>query len=311
MSQIMTVCGPISPGELGFTLPHEHVFTDLTAFPGGTTIGGLDAIIDPIRHKDIMVSELQAFKARGGQSILDLTPRNAGGDVRAVKEVSEATGLNIIVGCGWYRDSYMESSLHHRPTRELAEELVGEIEQGIDGTDIRPGIIGEIGTNHYHLTALEERCLRAEAMAARETGLALTTHLPKAGVAFEVLDIVAEYDIPPDRVVIGHADIYQDADYHARIMDRGAYVEYDNIRSANNVPLGELDALVAELVGRGYANRILLSHDICWRSHLHHYGGDGFDYIARAFIPQLKEKGVSDEAIQTMTVENPRHVLTV
>jgi phosphotriesterase-related protein len=311
MPQIMTVLGPIPPQELGLTLPHEHIFIDLTAFPGGSTIGGLDSLIDPARHTDIMIDELKAFQAVGGRSVVELTPRNAGGDVQAVKRVAQATGLNIIVGCGWYRASYMEEALRHRPTDELAEELIDEIENGIGGTDMRPGIIGEIGTNQYHLTALEERCLRAEAKAQRQTGLAITTHLPKAGVAFEVLDILAEYDVPPDRVVIGHCDIYQDADYHAAIMDRGAYVQYDNIRSYINIPLGELDELVAELVGRGYAERMLLSHDVCWRSHLHHYGGGGFDYIAKTFIPKLKEKGVASEAIHTMTVENPKRVLTV
>lgn len=311
MPQIMTILGPISPDELGFTLPHEHVFIDLTVFPGGSTIGGLDAIIDPVRHTQIMIDELEAFKAAGGSSVVDLTPRNCGGDAEALRMVARATGLNVILGCGWYRESYMEAGLRYRPTDELAEELIEEIEKGIGGTDIRPGVIGEIGTNYYHLTAVEERCLRAEAKAQCATGLAITTHLPKAGAAFELLDILADHDVPPDRVVIGHCDIYQEPEYHAAIMDRGAYVQYDNIRSTNQVPLGELDELVAGLIHRGYAERILLSHDICWRSHLHRYGGDGYDYIAQAFLPKLQKQGVDDEAIHTITVENPRRVLAV
>ena len=151
MAQVMTVLGPISPDELGFTLPHEHIFVDLTVFPGGTTIGGLDAVIDPVRHTEIMVEELKAFQAVGGQSLVELSPRNTGGDIGAVKRMAEVTGLNIIAGCGWYRESYMEHDIYYRATDELAEKLIYEIEHGLDGTDIRPGIIGEIGTNNYHL----------------------------------------------------------------------------------------------------------------------------------------------------------------
>ena len=309
----MTVLGPISPDELGFTLPHEHIFIDLTVFPGGilTASSPLDIIIDPVLHTEIMVEELKAFQAVGGKSLVELTCRNMGGDIRAVKRMAGVTGLNIIAGCGWYRDSYMEDDIYYRATDELAEELIYEIEYGIGGTDIRPGIIGEIGTNHYHLTAKEERCLRAVAKAQRRTGLAVTTHLPKVEVAFEVLDILAEYGVPPERVIIGHSDIFQDAEYHAALMKRGAYVQYDNIRSVYRIPLGELDNLIAKLVRQGYAERILLSHDICCKSHLSYYDGDGFDCLATHFLPKLKEKGVSDEAIHTMTVENPARVLAV
>ena len=313
MTQVMTVLGPISSNDLGFTLPHEHIFVDLTAFPGGKTIGGLDAIIDPVRHTGIMIEELKAFQAVGGQSLVELTPRNSGGDIQAVKRMAEVTGLNIIAGCGWCRESYMEDDIYYRATDELAEELVYEIEHGIGGTDIRPGIIGEIGPDLYHLTAKEERCLRAEAKAQRRTGLAMSIHSPKARVGFEVLNVLAEYGVPPDRVIIGHSDIYKDAEYHAALMKRGAYVQYDNIGSGYDGPRGESDLinLVAELIRQGYAERILLSHDTCWRSHLKYYAGHGFDYLATTFLPKLREKGVSDEAIHTMTVENPKRVLAV
>jgi predicted metal-dependent phosphotriesterase family hydrolase len=315
MAQIMTVLGAISPNDLGFTLPHEHIFIDLTAFPGGITTGGLDAIIDPVRHTEMMIEELNAFQAVGGKGLVEVTCRNMGGDIRAVKRAAEASGLNIIAGCGWYRESYMDHDIYYRATDELAEELVYEIEHGIDGTDIRPGIIGEIGVdyNHDHLSAKEERCLRAVAKAQRRTGLAVTTHLPKARIAFEVLDVLAEYDVPADRVILGHSDTYKDAAYHAALMNKGAYVQYDNIGSDYDMPRGEAEliSLVADLVCQGFVDRILLSHDICCRSHLKWFGGRGFDYLATKFLPTLKQAGVSDEAIYTMTVENPKRVLTV
>ena len=311
MPQVMTVRGPIPADALGFTLPHEHTFLNLAAFPTSATLSGLDAIIDPVRHTQILIDELALFKQLGGVSLVDLTNRNMGGDVQATRRLSEATGVNIIVGCGWYREAFMDEFLYYKPTEELAEELIYEIEHGFGNTGIRPGIIGEIGTNLLHLSAKEERCLRAMAKAQRRTGLALTTHLPQGGVGLELLDIVQEHGVPGDRVIIGHADIYMDAAYHVALMKRGAYVEFDNIGAHYDVPRQE-PALVEHiclLIEAGYVKQILLSHDSCWRSRLAHWVGPGYVYLFRTFLSLMQARGISDEAIHIMTVENPKRVL--
>ena len=312
MPHVMTVLGPISPAELGFTLPHEHIFLDMTRWPGGKTFTGEDGIIDPIRHGKMMREELGAFRMAGGRAIVDVTPRNLGGDISALRSVAEDTGLNIIAGCGWYRDSYMESDIYYRPTGELAEELIQEIEHGIAGSGIRPGIIGEIGADGYHLTAIEERCLRASAKAQQRTGLAITTHLPKPSAAVEALDVLAEHGVPPDRIVVGHADGYELLEYQVALLKRGVYVEFEIIWP--HYPFARtvstLD-LTIELIRQGYAGRILLSHDIAARSHLLCNGGWGFGHLLTNFLPQLRERGVGEEAIHTITVENPQRVLTV
>ena len=120
MPQVMTVRGPIPADALGFTLPHEHTFLNLAAFPTSATLSGLDAIIDPVRHTQILIDELALFKQLGGVSLVDLTNRNMGGDVQATRRLSEATGVNIIVGCGWYREAFMDEFLYFKPTEELA-----------------------------------------------------------------------------------------------------------------------------------------------------------------------------------------------
>lgn len=312
MSSVMTVRGPISPDDLGLTLPHEHIFIDLTMWPGGRTVCGEDAIIDPTRHESLMVEELVRFRELGGQSVVELTVKNMGGDPLALRRVSEATGLHIVAGCGWYRDSYMDPDIYYRPTDQMVEELVYEIEHGIAGADVRPGIIGEIGADYYHLTALEERCLRASARAQRATGLAVTTHLPKRGVAFEALDILAEYAVPPEKVVVGHADQYDLLEYQIALLKRGVFIEFEIIRPhypyARVVPT--LD-LTTELVRLGYASQLLLSRDVCPRSMLRRYGGGGYDYLLTDFLPQLRENGVDEQAIHTITVDNPRRLLTL
>jgi predicted metal-dependent phosphotriesterase family hydrolase len=313
MAHVMSVRGPIPPEAIGFTLMHEHIFIDLTAFPAGTQRVGLDAVFDPARHMQLMIEEVAAFQRFEGKSIVDPTVRNLGGNVAAVRRFSETTGLNIVMGCGWYRDSYMEQDLYYRSTEEIAEELLNDIEHGFGTTGIRPGIIGEIGTNLLHLTAKEERCLRAAAKAQRRSGLAITTHLPQAGVAIEVLDILQEHGVPPDRVIIGHSDIYLDVAYHAALAKRGAYVQYDNLGCTYDQPRQgpAVVAHVAEMIRQGYVERILLAHDICWRQHLAAFNGKGFDYLPRRFLPELRANGVSEESIRTMTVLNPRRVLSV
>jgi len=204
----------------------------------------------------------------------------------------------------------MDDDIYYRPTDELAEELIYEIQHGIADTGIPPGVIGEIGADGYHLTAKEERCLRAAGKAQRQTGLAVTTHMPKRGVAMEALDILEEHGVPPDRVIIGHADGYEVLEYQVALIKRGAHVEFEIIRP--HYPFARtvstLD-LTADLVRLGYADQILLSQDICSKSLLRRYGGGGYDYLVTDFLPQLREKGVSDEALHTITVENPKRVL--
>jgi phosphotriesterase-related protein len=106
---------------------------------------------------------------------------------------------------------------------------------------------------------------------------------------------------------------YKDAKYHAALMKMGAYVQYDNIGSDYDAPRGETELinLIADLIREGFTDRILLSHDICCRSHLKYLDGRGFDYLTTRFLPKLKETGISNRAIQTMTVENPQRVLAV
>jgi predicted metal-dependent phosphotriesterase family hydrolase len=312
VAYVMSVRGPLAPEAIGFTLTREHLFLNLTAFPNGTASTDPEPIIDPVRHTQLLIEEVAAFQRFGGKTIVDLTVRNLGGDVEAVRRLSETTGLNIIMGCGWYRDSYMEHDLYYRPTDQIAEELIHEIEHGFGTTGIRPGII-EDGTDFHHLTAKEERCLRAAAKAHRRTGLAITTHLPHAGVGFEVLDILQEYGVPPERVIIGHSDISLNTAYHAALATRGAYVQYDNIGSTYDQPLQEpaVAAELVEMIRLGHGERILLSHDVSSRRHLAAYNGRGFAYLPKSFLPVLRAKGVSEEAIHAMTVLNPQRVLSV
>jgi len=307
----MTVRGAIPPGDLGVTLPHEHTAISLWQIPGRWDYWELT------RDEALIVEELGRFRDAGGASVVDVTLPGVGRDPSWLAGVSEASGLNIVMGCGWYRGAYYptEALIDRRSVEDLAAELVAEAADGVAGTGIRPGIIGEIGTDKPWVSALEERVHRAAARAARETGLAITTHAVMSDVGQAQLRIFEEEGADPTRVVIGHADSYPVLDHYLAIVGRGASVEFDFLGMSFTVQerLGEarIVELLCELLSRGHGDRILLSQDVCHNSQLKRYDGNGYVHLAETFLPRLRAAGVSDAEIETITVANPRRLLTV
>jgi predicted metal-dependent phosphotriesterase family hydrolase len=311
MSQIQTVTGRIAPEALGFTLPHEHTGIALWQIEHRWDYWQLtvdDATVLP---------ELAAYRAAGGASLVDLTLPGVGRDPERLRRYAEATGLNIVMGAGWYRTAYYpaEARIDRRTVDDLAEELVREFDEGVGGTGIRPGIVGEIGTDKPWLTGQEERVHRAAARAARRTGMAITTHAVMSPVGLAQLTVFEEEGLDPARVVIGHADSYPVLDHHLEIVRRGANLEFDFL-GMSFTPVeryGErrIVELLGELVGRGHADRILLSQDVCHDSQLKAYGGNGYVYLFETFLPRLREAGLPESAIRTMTVANPARILTL
>ena len=311
MAHIQTVLGPIDPGALGFTLPHEHTQIALWQIPGRWDYWQLT------RDQPAILEELAAFREAGGRSLADLTLPGVGRDPVWLVDVARASGLNVVMGCGWYRGAYYpaEALIDRRAVDSLADELVAEASDGVDGTGVRPGIIGEIGTDKPWLSAQEERVHRAAARAARRTGLAITTHGVLSAVGLDQLRVFEEEGADPARVVIGHADSYPVLEHHLAIVERGASVEFDflgmSFSAVERHGEGRVIELLCELLSRGHVERVLLSQDVCHDSQLTRYGGNGYSYLAGTFLPRLREAGVSDAEIETITVANPRRILTV
>ncbi|MBA2275673.1 MAG: phosphotriesterase, partial [Chloroflexi bacterium] len=195
-SSVTTVRGPIPAEELGVTLPHEHIFIDLMREYRG----------DGLLHDPALAShEAAAFAAAGGGTIVDVTSIGLGRQPTALRAVSEATGVHIVMGTGYYREPYLDRpAVDRRTVDELAEEIVRDIEEGVEGSDVRAGVIGEIACDRW-LTSAEERCFRAAARAHRRTGLTITTHAARWPVGLAQLDLLAEEGVDPRRVIIGHA----------------------------------------------------------------------------------------------------------
>ncbi len=221
------------------------------------------------------------------------------------------------MGGGWYRTAYypVEALIDRRSVDSLAEELVGEATVGVGDTGVRIGILGEIGTDKPWLTPSEERVFRAVARASRRTGLAVSTHAVLSDVGAAQLTILEEEGVDPGRVVIGHQDSYPVLDHYLSLIGRGASIEFDFLGMTFSAIEEHGEArvidLLLELLHRGHADRVLLSQDVCHTSQLRRYQGNGYVYLQTTFLPRLRERGVSQQEIDQLTIENPRRVLTI
>jgi phosphotriesterase-related protein len=315
MAHAQTVLGPIDPADLGFTLPHEHTAIALWHVPNRWDYWELTA------DEPVVTAELGRYRDLGGQTLVDVTPSGVGRDPAWLVRLARATGLNLVMSAGWYRDAYYPPTLDvdRRSVDGLADELVTEIEAGIplpeEGAAVRPGILGEIGTDKPWLTAREERVHRAVARAARRTGLAITTHAVMSRVGLAQLEVFEAEGVDPSRVVIGHADSYPNLDHWLEIARRGASLELDFL-GMSFTPMerhGEprIVDLLLELLSRGHADRVFLSQDVCHNQQLRHYEGNGYTYLQETFLPRLRARGVGDAEIDRITVANPRRILTI
>ncbi len=300
---VMTVRGPIAGNQLGPTLPHEHLFLDL--FRITRVKDGL------LNDETLIAGEAARFKASGGGTIVEVTSHGLERNAAGMRRVSEATGLHVVMGAGWYREPYYDHDyIGRRTTADLAADFVAEIETGEPGTGIRPGIIGEIGADWSWVSPAEERVHRASARAHRKTGLAITLPALESPVGLQQLDILKEEGADLRRVIVGHSDTWPDSDYHEAAARQGAYVQFDTIRGLHPYEVDKQIRLTLELIRRGHLERLLLSHDNCMRSHLTGYGGHGYAYIPTTFVPLLRKAGLSEEQLHLILVENPRRVLT-
>lgn len=301
MGALMTVTGPVDAGELGFTLTHEHLFINLLREYRGNGL---------LNDELLAIEECQKFAALGGRTIVDCTNGSMGRDPEALRRVAEATGLNIVMGCGHYRVPYLDHDwLDAHPVDEIAESIVIELTEGIGDDHIRPGVIGEIGADKWFISAHEERSFRAAARASIRTGVTVTTHAARWPVGQAQLDLLLEEGMDPTRIIVGHCDTVPVPDYPLSIAERGAYVQFDNIRGLTEYDLVRQASQVVRLRDAGHLDKVLLSHDVCLRTHLSISGGPGFELISKDFLPRLLRVGLTEDEIRMVTHDNPARAL--
>ena len=311
---IVTVNGEIAPADLGPTLAHEHLYFDISIQSGNPDNQVMDV--------SLLVEELAVFRAAGGGAIIEVTPVGTGRDPVQLREISRASGVPIVSGVAFYDESPYPGWVRAASPDAIADFFVRELEEGSEG--VRAGLIAELMSHNepapnaanYRLREGEHKVFVAAAWAQRRTKVAISTHASLGRAGHAQLDVLERAGGDLSRVVIGHCDahwhpeIERDLDYYLPILQRGAYCQFDLIGWTSLASDDVRAERIAALVRLGYARQIMLSTDTCRKSQLRRYGGRGFDYLWRTFLPRLRARGVTDAEIHTMLVEAPRAILT-
>jgi predicted metal-dependent phosphotriesterase family hydrolase len=298
---LQSVTGPLPVDKLGVVMPHEHTFIDLLK---EYRADGL--INDP----ELVRDELARYRAAGGSTIVDVTTRGLQPQPELTRRVSLESGVTVIMGTGFYRRPYLDEDWFERHSDdELADLLIRDIREGIDGSGVRAGVIGEIGCDRV-VTPLEQRSFRAAARAHLETGLTITTHAARWPVGLPQLDLLASEGVPAGRVIIGHCDMVPDRAYHLALAERGAWVQFDTIGPGPDYFLERTVRAIRALVEGGFGERILLSHDVCLVSNFEACGGSGYSYILRSFLGRLEASGLPPDLLRRLVTDNPARALS-
>ncbi|GAL46336.1 phosphotriesterase-related protein [Citrobacter werkmanii] len=281
----------------GYTWVHEHLHIDLSGFKNN-----LDCRLD---QYDLICQEMKDLRALGVSNIIEMTNRYMGRNPQFMLDLMRDTGINVMACTGYYQDAFFPEHVATRSVEQLAQEMIDEIIIGIDGTELQAGIIAEIGSSEGVITPLEEKVFIAAARAHNETGRPISTHTSFSTMGLEQLTLLRTYGVDLSRVTVGHCDLKDNLDNILRMIDLGAYVQFDTIGKNNYYPDEKRIGMLHALRNRGLLNRVMLSMDITRRSHLKANGGNGYDYLLTTFIPQLRQSGFSQADVDTMLRDNP------
>jgi phosphotriesterase-related protein len=341
MVKIQTVAGQIESADMGLTLTHEHLLGDVTSWwhppfddsPRSRELVDEKVSIsniwelkhDPFINKDnlivqdveLAIKEVQRFADQGGKTIIETSGYNDGRDPEGLATISKRTGLNIIMGTGYYLDGSQSEANDAKSERDIADDLIRDITEGAPGTKVKSGIIGEIGVGS-EFTARERKSLAGSCIAQRETHLPMQIHMPAwFRLGDEVLDLCAAHGVPMESIVLCHSNPSgDDHEYQTRLLKRGAYLQYDMIGmqvfyadQQASCTSDEDDARnIARLVRDGFGEKVLMSQDIGLKTLLRSYGGPGYGHLVEFFLPRLARHGVPLEQGISMMTASPRRL---
>jgi phosphotriesterase-related protein len=341
---VQTVLGLRHPSELGVTLTHEHLLIDLTCYFRMPEEATARAIVDkPItmemlgslrKHfyhskdaqtmfdENLAIEEILKYKYAGGRSIVDTTSIGIARDPLALARISRATGLNIIMGGSYYVIDSHPEDMSHRTEDSLTEQIVKDVTIGVGDTGVKTGVIGEIG-NYYPIRENETKILRASAQAQVETGAPILIH---PGIhpdsPLQILKVLTDNGASADNIIFGHLDNIRPMSAIKELASSGCYLEYDRFGAEDTsfeYESGEVsttsvsDAQRLEsldyLISEGLGSQITMAHDVCLKPETVKYGGRGFAHILESIIPRMLKRGISQQQIDAMLIDNPAKAL--
>jgi phosphotriesterase-related protein len=307
---VETMTGPIPTSALGFTLMHEHIIVCSEGM-----IQNFPHIWDRERVLRLALEKLAALKGRGVDTLVDLTVLGLGRDIPMLLPVVKKSGLQVIAATGLYAFTDPPTYFRERNADRMADLFIHDIEKGIQGTEVKAAVL-KCATDAPGITPGVEKVLRAVARAHRRTGVPICTHTHAATRrGLDQQDLFLSEGVNLERVVIGHSGDSEDLDYLTRLLERGSYIGMDRFGLDAYLPEEKRIAVIVELCRRGFADRMVLSHDAMVyydvyeleekervRPHWNYFN------IPDRILPKLLEAGVTQEQIDLMTRHNPRRI---
>ncbi len=304
----MTVLGLIPADSMGPTLPHEHLLIEFSKSKMDLT------------DEATAISELNHYVAAGGKTLTDVTTIGIGRNPEGLKRISTATGINIIMGAGFYKQWWLPRTILKKSVKQLSDTIVSDIINGING--IHAGVIGEIGITKP-ITKFGKKLLIASARAQKITGASVILHFDideDVNARNYALDILEKNGADLTRVCISHNTPYVDqVNNFITYAKRGCYVAFDNLGTEVYKPdrdsyysKGKLEPArtIKELIDKGFLKNILISQDLYVQACYLKNGGYGYAHILKNIVPQFRTCGLTDEQINTIIVENPKRMLS-
>ncbi len=336
MGLIRTVLGDVAAGDVGLIQFHEHVLFDIVP-PGANGDPAAEILpwdrfqtdylsnVNPANAHQIDVTiaaaELRAFAAAGGSLIVDQSVAGLARDASGLAEASRASGVHVVAAAGTYTAPFLDAAQIAMTTAEMADLFTAEIKTGLDDTQVRAGLIGEIGCS-WPLEPVEHRALLAAADAQRRTGASISVHPGRdPGACPQIIDILGTAGADLSRVVLCHMDrTYPDGTGVAALLDQGVCVEWDFFGiEQSHYWMGDVELptdrgrlrLIDAMVAAGHGDRIVISHDICTRTRLRHWGGHGYGHVLTNVVPLMRRLGFDPATIQNLVRDTASRLLTL
>lgn len=276
---------------------HEHITIDLSGQKGDA-----DCRLD---DRELTKAGLLALKAAGVDTVIDQTAIGMGRDIHYTQKLAEEVGIKVQHATGFYKEPFLPPQCYTMDEQAICRLFLEELQQGIEGTHIRAGHIGEIGTGKDAIAPIEELIFRAAARAHLESGAPICTHTTLGLLGREQLVIFKSFGVDLSHVVLSHIDLSADVDYMLQLLDTGVNIAFDTV-GKNNYQL-DTDRVkwLTELCQRGHAGQIVMSMDLTRKSNCRELG---YDYLVTTFIPMLMEAGFRESWLHQIMVENPRRI---
>lgn len=300
---IRTVTGDINDNEIGCTLSHEHLYFDLRKVRNDN-----DSYI--VEYEDIK-DELKVISKLGISTIVEVTTIDMQRDVVKLKEISLESGIKIIASTGFYLHEYHSETMKEMSIDEIVNIFIKEITEGIDGTSIKAGVIGEIATSLNNIYDSEQKVFEAASIAANKCGCAITTHCQSGTMALEQIDIFRKYNVDLSKVILGHMDLNLDRDYLTTILKTGVNIGFDTYGKTSYNSDEDRTKMLLELIELGFENQIVISQDISRKSYLKNLGGVGYDHISNTFNSLLNKNIITQDILNKLLIENPKRILSI